>query len=70
MSMTGYSPRTWLTKNKGDLKLILVAVAAVGTFFLSRIQPPELNAAISGVVAAVVKFRADGVDYWLSDQPV
>ena len=70
MSMSGYSVKVWAIKNKGDLKLILVAAVAVVTFFVAKIQPPELNVAISGVVAAVVKLIADGIDYYLSDHPV
>jgi len=68
-SLAGYKFATWLAKNKGDLKLIVAAIAGLIAFFVAKIQPPELNAAISGVVTAVVKFLADGIDYWLSDNP-
>ena len=67
-SLDGYKFETWFRKNKEDLKLIVTAIAAVGTYFLSSIQPPALNTAISGVAAAVVKFLLDGIDFWLTDQ--
>ena len=65
-SFVGYSAPTWLSKNKESLKLIVVAVAGIGSYFVTKIQPPELNAAIAGVVAAVIKFLVDALDYWLS----
>lgn len=65
-SFTGYSPPTWLSKNKESLKAIVVAVAGVATYFLATVKPPELNVAVAGVVAAFVKFAIDALDYWLS----
>ena len=68
-SVAGYSIRIWLAKNKGDLKLIITAAAGVAMFFLAKVQPPELNAAISAVAAAVTKFLVDGLDFWLTENP-
>jgi len=66
-SLQGYSAPTWLAKNKKGLKGILVAVAAVGTYFIVMIQPPALNVVIGGVAAAVVSFALDAIDYWLTE---
>jgi hypothetical protein len=66
-SFAGYSAPTWLAKNKEGLKAILVAVTGVATYFIAKIQPPELNAVIGGVAAAAVKFLIDAIDYWLTE---
>jgi hypothetical protein len=65
-SFTGYSAPTWLAKNAEALKAIGVAVAGLATYFVAKIQPPEFGVVISGIVASVVKFLLDALDYWLS----
>jgi hypothetical protein len=65
-SFKGYSWKVWFVKNKGNLKLLLVAVIGLLTFFSSEASP-ELSVVLAGFLTALSKLGVDALDYWLQD---
>ena len=68
-SFKGWLFSTWLVKNKGAVKMLLVVFLAWLTALFSGVEPPELRAFLVGVVGFASKFGLDALDYWLTPQP-
>jgi hypothetical protein len=68
-SFKGWLFGTWLVKNKGAVKLLLVLFFAWLTVLFAVVQPPELKALLVGFVGFASKFGLDLLDYWLTPQP-
>ncbi len=66
-TMRGYQFKEFLKGNKEGLKLVLMAGAGFTTWGLDLIQDPTLKGLCAALVAAVVKFGLDALDYWLKD---
>jgi hypothetical protein len=67
-SMAGYSWRTWLSRNKDQLKLLIAAMGGVATAWISG-HLLGAWAALAGTGAAVAtRMLLDAVDYWLGEQ--
>jgi hypothetical protein len=65
-SFTGYSIRTWATKNKDNLKLLVAGLLGVAVIYLNGFNSP-IVIATSGVVTVLTKLILDGIEYWLSE---
>ena len=66
-SFAGYSVRTWLTRNKGSIKLLVAAGFGYLAAVSSSIADPALNALVGTGVGIASKMALDAVDYWLSE---
>lgn len=70
-SFKGYSFGTWFSKNKNQIKGIIVAIVSVGTFMqmftLSNPVPVEVIMAAVGAAALATKKGLDTIDYYCSD---
>lgn len=66
-SMVGYSVRTWLRRNKDQLKLLVAALAAYGTARFAAIPEDALRLLVAAGVGVLSRMALDAVDYWLSD---
>jgi len=64
--MSGWSFFTWVEKNKDTLKFLVMGMAAIGTFFVTKNMSPELQTVIVPVVTGVAKLLADTIDFYLS----
>lgn len=65
-SFDKYSLKVWATKNKGDIKLLLVSLISIATYFSSNSTKP-VAVAIAGIVGILCKLGIDAVDYYLSE---
>lgn len=70
LSFKGYSFWIWLQKNKESLKNLVMAMVALGLFFLPQIEDPALSAGVAAVGAALSKLGLSAIDYFLSDVPI
>lgn len=68
-SFAGYSFKTWLRRNVGNLKLVVSAVGAYALAQAGLIADPALNGLACAVAGVAVKLGLDALDYWLSDVP-
>lgn len=68
-SFKGWLFSSWLVKNKGAVKLLLVLFLSWLTALFAAVEPPELHALLVGVVGFASKFGLDLLDYWLTPQP-
>lgn len=68
-SFKGWLFSTWLVKNKGVIKGLLVLFFSWLAVLFSSVESPELKALLVGVVGFTSKFGLDLIDYWLTEQP-
>ena len=68
-SMAGWSFKGWLTRNKGDLKLLVSAAAGLATAWVSQHLAGDWAAFIGTVVGVASKMALDAVDYALTNNP-
>lgn len=65
-SFKGWKFRTWLTKNSGALKNVILALVALATFF-STSWGVGASAALTGLITALSKLILDSIDYYIQD---
>lgn len=69
-SMTGWSWREWLKRNKSSLKTLIAGVmAAVGALAGTVVLPDWAVPLPALFVGFVSRLALDAVDFWLSESP-
>jgi ammonia channel protein AmtB len=65
-SLQGWSFRTWVSKNKESLKLLVSGIAGLLSGLTSQAEP-QTAILLAGIVGTVSKIALDTLDYWQSD---
>ena len=65
-SFSGFSPGTYVAKNKGGIKLAFGALVTLLTEYVAPIKDPNLNHLLSLLLGLASRFGADLLDYWIS----
>ena len=69
-SVSGYSLRVWLARNKGYLKGLVSIAFGLVTTMLPQITNTNLSIAAGSAVTLISKLALDAIDFWLSDVAV
>jgi hypothetical protein len=61
-----YDIKVWLKNNKKDIKLLIVSLVAVATYFSTNSSKP-IAVSIAAIVGVLGKFGLDALDYYISE---
>lgn len=66
-SLTGFSFKTWVYRNKDTLKVLVMAGAAIGSFAMTKGISIEWQALIVPLTTGVAKLIVDTLDFFAND---
>lgn len=62
-SFEGWRFGIWFSRNKENLKLLVMALAGLATYAITQYLPMGWQLGVSGVVAASSKLAVDAIDF-------
>ncbi|MFZ5988263.1 MAG: hypothetical protein ACOYWZ_14215 [Bacillota bacterium] len=65
-SLKGWKLKTWLSKNKGNIRLIIAGLFGLLSAYVSGLNP-AYALGLAAIVTAASKLVLDTLDFWISD---
>jgi len=63
-SFKGYKFSEWFNRNKDNLKMLLMGVSALATYFSTQNIPAWLQIILTMIVPTLVKIGVDAIDFY------